>query len=248
MTRARCGRASGLPSRPIASWKPPPTRSAPSFHHSGSATSNSQRLSAAASLATSLMPAASGGEGPRSSPSGIGRSLLAGGLLAFFVLYCTKHRQPSANSTTAARSDGSITAPRERTYFEGACSRHRSGWIYRHARFGAAGGGAAPRLLADGHDVVGLDNLNAYYDPRFKEARIAQLKTFANFQFEKIDIADRRSMAELFAAHRFPDVVHLAAQAGVRHSLVDPHAYVDANLTGFLNVLEGCRHTQCRHL
>ena len=106
----------------------------------------------------------------------------------------------------------------------------------------------AQRLLADGHNVVGLDNLNAYYDPRFKEARIAQLKAFSNFQFEKIDIADRRSMAELFAAHRFPDVVHLAAQAGVRHSLVDPHAYVDANLIGFLNVLEGCRYVGCRHL
>ena len=106
----------------------------------------------------------------------------------------------------------------------------------------------ARRLLADGHDVVGVDNLNAYYDPRFKQARIAELKAFSNFQFEKIDIADRRSMGELFAAHRFPDVVHLAAQAGVRHSLVDPHAYVDANLTGFLNVLEGCRHAQCRHL
>jgi len=106
----------------------------------------------------------------------------------------------------------------------------------------------ARRLLADGHNVVGLDNLNAYYNPRFKQARIAQLKAFSNFQFEKIDIADRRSVAELFAAHRFPDVVHLAAQAGVRHSLVDPHAYVDANFTGFLNVLEGCRHAQCRHL
>src|SRR6516164_7081407 len=145
MTRARCGRAIGLPSRPIASWKPPPTWSAPSFHHSGSATSNSQRLSAAASLATSLMPTASGGEGLRSSPSGIGRSLLAGGLLAFFVLYCTKHRQPSANSTPAARSDGSITAPRERTYFEGACSRHRGGRIHRHARCASPVGGRTPR-------------------------------------------------------------------------------------------------------
>jgi UDP-glucuronate 4-epimerase len=106
----------------------------------------------------------------------------------------------------------------------------------------------ARRLLADGHNVVGLDNLNPYYDPRFKKARIAQLKAFSNFQFEKIDIADRRSMAELFAAHRFSNVVHLAAQAGVRHSLIDPHAYADANLTGFLNVLEGCRHTECRHL
>jgi len=78
----------------------------------------------------------------------------------------------------------------------------------------------ARRLLADGHDVVGVDNLNAYYDPRVKQARIAELKAFSNFQFEKIDIADRRPMAELFAAHRFPDVVHLAAQAGVRHSFL----------------------------
>jgi UDP-glucuronate 4-epimerase len=106
----------------------------------------------------------------------------------------------------------------------------------------------ARRLLADGHDVVGLDNLNAYYDPRLKEARIAELKPFSNFKFERVDIANRQSMAELFAAHRFPDVVHLAAQAGVRHSLIDPHAYADANLTGFLNVLEGCRHIGCRHL
>jgi UDP-glucuronate 4-epimerase len=106
----------------------------------------------------------------------------------------------------------------------------------------------ARRLLADGHDVVGLDNLNAYYNPRLKEVRVAELKAFSNFQFEKMDIADRQSMAELFAAHRFPDVLHLAAQAGVRHSLVDPYAYLDANLIGFLNVLEGCRHMGCRHL
>ena len=106
----------------------------------------------------------------------------------------------------------------------------------------------ARRLLADGHHVVGVDNFNAYYDPRLKEVRVTELKTFSNFQFEKIDIADRRSMAELFAAHRFLDVVHLAAQAGVRHSLIDPYAYLDANLSGFLNVLEGCRRAQCRHL
>ncbi len=104
------------------------------------------------------------------------------------------------------------------------------------------------RLLADGHDVVGLDNLNAYYDPRLKEARLAQLKALPNFRFEKIDLADRQAMAALFEAHRFPYVVNLAAQAGVRHSLIDPHAYADANLTGFLNVLEGCRHSGCRHL
>ncbi len=106
----------------------------------------------------------------------------------------------------------------------------------------------ARRLLADGHDVVGLDNLNAYYDPRLKEARLAQLEAFPNFRFEKIDLADRQAMAALFTAHRFPYVVNLAAQAGVRHSLIDPHAYADANLTGFLNVLEGCRHSGCRHL
>ena len=96
--------------------------------------------------------------------------------------------------------------------------------------------------------VVGVDNLNAYYDPRLKEARLKNLAASANFQFEKIDIADRKAMAELFAAHQFPYVVNLAAQAGVRHSLVDPHTYADANLTGFLNVLEGCRHHGCRHL
>jgi UDP-glucuronate 4-epimerase len=106
----------------------------------------------------------------------------------------------------------------------------------------------ARRLLADGYDVVGIDNLNAYYDPRLKEARIAALAASPNFRFERIELADRKAMADLFAAHRFPYVVHLAAQAGVRHSLVDPHAYADANLTGFLNVLEGCRHTGCGHL
>jgi UDP-glucuronate 4-epimerase len=102
----------------------------------------------------------------------------------------------------------------------------------------------ARRLLADGHEVMGLDDLNGYYDPHLKQARIAQLEAFSNFKFEKMDIADRQSVAELFAAHRFPAVVHLAAQAGVRHSLIDPHAYADANLTGFLNVLEGCRHSR----
>jgi UDP-glucuronate 4-epimerase len=104
------------------------------------------------------------------------------------------------------------------------------------------------RLLADGHDVVGLDNLNAYYDPRLKQARLAELEAFSNFKFIKMDIGERKTVAALFAAHRFPAVVHLAAQAGVRHSLIDPHAYVDANVTGFLNVLEGCRHAGCRHL
>jgi UDP-glucuronate 4-epimerase len=106
----------------------------------------------------------------------------------------------------------------------------------------------ARRLLADGHDVLGLDDLNAHYDARLKERRVSELKRFSDFQFVKLDIADRRAIADLFATHRIPTVVHLAAQAGVRHSLIDPHAYADANLTGFLNILECCRRTECRHL
>jgi len=106
----------------------------------------------------------------------------------------------------------------------------------------------ARRLAEQGRTVVGLDNLNAYYDPKLKQARLDQLAAFPRFRFEKLDLADRVGMAKLFAAHRFPTVVHLGAQAGVRHSLVDPHAYADANLTGFLNVLEGCRESGCGHL
>jgi UDP-glucuronate 4-epimerase len=104
------------------------------------------------------------------------------------------------------------------------------------------------RLLERGRSVVGLDNLDPYYDVRLKEARLKQLAGFSSFGFERLDIADRAAMAALFSARRFSVVVHLAAQAGVRHSLVDPHAYVDANVAGFLNVLEGCRRQQCRHL
>jgi UDP-glucuronate 4-epimerase len=106
----------------------------------------------------------------------------------------------------------------------------------------------AKRLSQDGHDVVGLDNMNAYYDPALKEARRADLAKSNRFRFVKLDLADRDGMAALFKEHRFPYVVHLAAQAGVRHSLVDPFAYVDANLTGFTTILEGCRHNGCRHL
>jgi UDP-glucuronate 4-epimerase len=104
------------------------------------------------------------------------------------------------------------------------------------------------RLLATGKAVLGVDNLNAYYDPRLKQARLAQLTGFPDFRFEKLDIADRDAVAKLFADHRFAHVVHLAAQAGVRHSLMEPHAYVDANLVGFVNILEGCRRADCRHL
>lgn len=106
----------------------------------------------------------------------------------------------------------------------------------------------AKRLLRDGRDVVGLDNMNAYYDPVLKEARRAELAKSNRFRFVKLDLADREAVAALFKEHRFPYVVHLAAQAGVRYSLVDPFAYVDANLTGFTTILEGCRHSGCRHL
>src|SRR5262245_39043115 len=101
---------------------------------------------------------------------------------------------------------------------------------------GFIGSHVARHLLEQGRPVVGLDNLNAYYDPALKQARLATLAPFRNFQFERLDLADRAGVSALFAARRFPYVVHLAAQAGVRHSVVDPHAYVDANLVGFLNV------------
>jgi len=116
---------------------------------------------------------------------------------------------------------------------------------------GAAGfiGFHVARHLVDaGRDVIGVDNLSPYYDPKLKEARLKQLAGVKNFKFIRLDLADRAGTAALFAEHRFPFVIHLAAQAGVRHSLVDPHAYADANLVGFLDILEGCRHTGCRHL
>jgi UDP-glucuronate 4-epimerase len=106
----------------------------------------------------------------------------------------------------------------------------------------------AERLLRSGRSVVGLDNLNSYYDPALKEARLRELSKLDGFRFVKLDLADCAAVSALFTEHRFPFVIHLAAQAGVRHSLVDPYAYADANLTGFLNVLEGCRHNHSRHL
>jgi UDP-glucuronate 4-epimerase len=106
----------------------------------------------------------------------------------------------------------------------------------------------ARRLAAGGRPVIGLDNVNSYYDPTLKQARLAELTKDKSFRFVKLDLADRDGMAALFAQHRFPCVVHLAAQAGVRYSLVDPHAYADANLVGFLNILEGCRQAKSRHL
>ena len=103
-------------------------------------------------------------------------------------------------------------------------------------------------LLKAGRDVVGLDSLNAYYDPKLKEARLKQLTPARNFRFVKLDLADREGVTTLFKNNQFPIVVHLAAQAGVRYSLVDPYAYAQANLVGFTNVLEGCRQNGCEHL
>lgn len=104
------------------------------------------------------------------------------------------------------------------------------------------------RLLARGLRVVGVDNLNAYYDVTLKKARLARLQDHSGFRFKRLDIADAGALGRLFEAVRPERVIHLAAQAGVRHSLVDPHAYADANLKGFLNVLEGCRRHAVQHL
>jgi UDP-glucuronate 4-epimerase len=104
------------------------------------------------------------------------------------------------------------------------------------------------RLLKGGRAVVGVDSINGYYDPALKEARIAVLRQFDNFAFHKLDLADRERTEALFRDGEFGPVVHLAAQAGVRYSLQNPHAYLDANLAGFLNVLEGCRYRRTEHL
>src|SRR5881394_1911554 len=113
---------------------------------------------------------------------------------------------------------------------------------------GFIGSHTAQRLLGRGHEVVGLDNLNEYYDVTLKQARLARLTTQARFRFVKLDLADEAAMAALFAREKFQRVVHLAAQAGVRYSLQDPHAYVRSNVMGTLNVLEGCRHHGVEHL
>ena len=104
------------------------------------------------------------------------------------------------------------------------------------------------RLLEQGHEVVGLDNLNAYYDPHLKEARLTRLKASAGFSFEKIGIEDGAALAGLFADAKPQRVVHLAAQAGVRYSIEHPEAYVASNLVGFANILEACRHAKADHL
>jgi UDP-glucuronate 4-epimerase len=106
----------------------------------------------------------------------------------------------------------------------------------------------AKRLLERGDEVVGIDNLNDYYDVRLKEDRVKQLAPFAGFRFVRMDMADREGMEDLFKTERFHRVINLAAQPGVRYSLKNPHAYIQSNIVGFLNVLEGCRHNAVEHL
>ena len=113
---------------------------------------------------------------------------------------------------------------------------------------GFIGSTLALRLLKRGDRVVGIDNLNDYYDVSLKEARLKRCQPHKAFQFQKLDIADRDGMAKLFREHRFDAVMHLAAQAGVRYSIENPSAYIDANLVGFGNILEGCRHSKVAHL
>ncbi len=113
---------------------------------------------------------------------------------------------------------------------------------------GFIGSALSLRLLELGDEVVGLDNLSDYYDVRLKEARLARQTPFPGYTDVRVDLEDRAAMREVFAAHRPQRVVNLAAQAGVRYSLENPHAYVDTNLVGFLNVLEGCRHFAVEHL
>ena len=104
------------------------------------------------------------------------------------------------------------------------------------------------RLLGQGNSVVGIDNLNEYYDVNLKKARLNELKDDSGFTFHKLDLVDRKGIEKLFSENNFDYVVNLAAQAGVRYSLENPHAYVDSNIVGFLNILEGCRHNDIKHL
>jgi len=113
---------------------------------------------------------------------------------------------------------------------------------------GFIGSHLAKYLLNRGDEVVGLDNLNDYYDVSLKQARLKKLETQAGFRFIKMDLADRQGIAELFTQEKFEKVVNLAAQAGVRYSIVNPYAYIDSNIQGFINILEGCRHNDVKHL
>jgi UDP-glucuronate 4-epimerase len=112
---------------------------------------------------------------------------------------------------------------------------------------GFIGSTLAMRLLDRDDQVYGIDNMNDYYSVALKEARLARFAKHPNFRYEKLDIADREGMTKLFRENKFDAVMNLAAQAGVRYSLVNPHAYVDSNLVGFVNLLEGCRHSKVGH-
>jgi len=113
---------------------------------------------------------------------------------------------------------------------------------------GFIGSEVSLRLLDAGHEVVGLDNVNAYYDVALKEARLARISGHPSFTEARIDMEDRGEVEKLFAKHKPTHVINLAAQAGVRYSLENPHSYVDANMVGFANILEGCRHAEVKHL
>ena len=113
---------------------------------------------------------------------------------------------------------------------------------------GFIGAALSRRLLERGDEIIGVDNLNDYYDPGLKQDRLSQLADFANFSFRKLDISDRGEMENLFRKINPRRVVHLAAQAGVRYSISHPHSYINSNIAGFLNVLEGCRAAEVEHL
>ncbi|CAH0529050.1 NAD-dependent epimerase [Vibrio hippocampi] len=113
---------------------------------------------------------------------------------------------------------------------------------------GFIGNFVAERLCLDGHEVVGIDNLNDYYDPKLKIARLERIQHLDNFRFFKMDVADREGIETLFAQEQFQRVIHLAAQAGVRYSIENPMAYIDSNLVGMATILEGCRHNNVEHL
>lgn len=113
---------------------------------------------------------------------------------------------------------------------------------------GFIGNFVAERLCNEGHEVVGLDNLNDYYDPKLKLARLKRIEHLDNFNFLKMDLADRDGIANLFSTEKFDRVIHLAAQAGVRYSIENPMAYIDSNVVGFATILEGCRHNDVKHL
>ncbi|WP_085723046.1 NAD-dependent epimerase [Pseudomonas sp. R37(2017)] len=113
---------------------------------------------------------------------------------------------------------------------------------------GFIGSSLAHKLCAIGHDVIGIDNINSYYDPALKFSRLETLKPLRNFTFFKMDLSDNNAIAQIFHAHRFDRVIHLGAQAGVRYSIDNPHAYLDSNVNGHLNILEGCRNNGVEHL